>query len=115
MNGLTFSRLHDTSLARCQRWHPGGIHDWSLSDWGVALVGEIGEACNIIKKLNRERDGIAGNQELSSELRDKLSDELADSLIYLDLLASAAGVDLEKAVVDKFNSVSVKMGFPDRL
>lgn len=31
------------------------IGDWSLSDWMTALTGEVGEAANIVKKLNRHR------------------------------------------------------------
>jgi NTP pyrophosphatase (non-canonical NTP hydrolase) len=37
------------------------LTDWSLSDWMTALTGEVGEAANIVKKLNRIRDNIAGN------------------------------------------------------
>lgn len=48
---------------RCEA--PNGFNhkmsDWSTSDWMTATLGELGEAANIVKKLNRVRDGIPGN------------------------------------------------------
>ena len=41
--------------------------------------------------------------------------ELADTFTYLDLLATAAGIDLERAVISKFNQVSAKNNFPERI
>jgi len=99
--------------ARCEA--AGGFNhplaSWSLSDWMTATVGELGEASNIVKKLNRVRDGIPGNAESADELRANLADELADTFIYLDLLAQAAGVDLPNAVSDKFARTSAKIGY----
>lgn len=57
---MTFEELRKANLSRVARWHPRGINEWSLSDWGVAAAGEMGEALNIIKKLNRERDSTEG-------------------------------------------------------
>jgi NTP pyrophosphatase (non-canonical NTP hydrolase) len=112
---LTFELLRSLNLSRCGRWHPGGVKDWSLSDWACAMAGEAGEACNVVKKLNRERDNIGGNTATEEQLRAALGAELADTLIYADLLAAAAGIDLAAAVTAKFNAVSEKMGFPERL
>lgn len=115
MVDLTFASLREANLSRCGRWHPGGLSDWSLSDWFTATAGEFGEAANVAKKLNRERDGIAGNDQSESELRAQLADELADVLIYLDILAASEGIDLAEAVRQKFNRTSEKVGFPERL
>lgn len=112
---LTFRQLRKVSLERCARWHPTGLSEWSLSDWAVAMAGEAGEACNIVKKLNRERDGIIGNTKSVDALRADLADEIADTLIYLDLLAAREGIDLAEAVITKFNTVSEKYKFPERL
>lgn len=114
----TFQELVDAHVSRGKRWHPGpkGLNSWSLSDWGVALTGEIGEAMNIIKKLNRLRDGLTGNKGKSeAELVAWLGEELADALSYTILLAEAAGIDLEQAHAKKFNEVSELEGFPERL
>lgn len=102
-------------MARCLRWHPRGINSWSLSDWCVALSGEVGELCNVVKKLNRSRDGLIGNKETDSELQSNIAKEIADVYLYLDLLSQAAGVDLSAAIRDKFNEVSVRNKFPERL
>jgi len=88
------------------------LESWSISDWFTAVVGELGEAANIAKKLNRVRDGIPGNGDISpDQLLMNLADELADTFIYLDLLSQAAGVDLEKAVARKFAVTSKKIGY----
>lgn len=86
------------------------LSSWSLSDWFTAILGELGEAANVAKKLNRERDGIRGNKETAEELRAKLAAELADTFIYLDLLAQSAGVDLPVAVAQVFNAKSDEIG-----
>lgn len=112
---LTFALLRSTNLARCARWHTGGVNDWSLSDWFTATMGELGEAANVAKKINRERDGLVGNDKSSAELQSQLADELADTVIYLDLLAARAGIDLAAAVASKYNRTSIKNGFPERL
>lgn len=113
---MTFKAFSEINASRCARWHP--IKSWSLSDWATATAGELGEACNIIKKLNRHRDSVVGNTGKDADeayLRECLAKELADTFTYLDLLATAAGIDLGKAVVDKFNEVSRKHGMPERI
>lgn len=112
---LTFQELRKTQLSRSNRWHKGSINDWSLSDWGVAAGGEMGEALNVIKKLNRERDRIVGNTKTEVELTADLGEEIADTVLYLDLLAARAGIDLEDAIIKKYNLVSKKNNFPERL
>ena len=115
MNLNEFSR---TNLSRCLRWHPLGLNSWSLSDWGVAMLGEAGEACNFIKKLNRVRDGLIGNKGDDADaelLRKKLGKEIADTVIYCDLLAQAAGFNLSDLIAQKFNEVSERNGFPERV
>lgn len=112
---MTFEQLRQANISRCSRWHPRGLNEWSLSDWAVATAGEMGEALNLVKKLNRERDGIVGNSLTTNELKSKLADELADVAIYLDIMAASEGIDLAQAIVTKFNRTSEKVGFPERL
>jgi NTP pyrophosphatase (non-canonical NTP hydrolase) len=114
-SALSFADLRIANIKRCARWHPGGVEGWSLSDWFTATMGELGEAANVAKKLNRDRDGLTGNTQEVSELGQCLADELADTLIYLDLTAAHQGIDLAVAVIAKFNATSEKNGFPDRL
>lgn len=95
--------------------HPLGM--WSASDWATATVGEVGEAANFVKKLNRIRDGVPGNAPHETEefLRGQLAKELADAYTYLDLWAQALGFSLNDEVIDKFNLVSDKVGYPGKL
>lgn len=55
----------------------------------VALAGEVGEACNEVKKLQRDDKGA-----LTNERRDKIVDELGDVLWYLTQFARELGVSL---------------------
>lgn len=89
--------------------HP--LDRWSLSDWMIATVGELGEAANVLKKLNRCRDGIVGNDRTTVQLRADFADELADTFIYLDLLTQAAGIDFPDAIRAKFDKTSAKIGY----
>lgn len=49
------------------------------------------------------------------DLRNQLGWELADTVAYADLLAQYYGIDLGRAVREKFNHVSEREGFPERL
>jgi NTP pyrophosphatase (non-canonical NTP hydrolase) len=82
------------------------------------MVGEAGEACNVIKKLNRIRDGLVGNHGDDTDkdaLMRKLGKEIADVVIYCDLMAQAVGMDLSTCVQEKFNEVSERNGFSERV
>jgi len=81
------------------------LNDWSAPEWGNAVAGETGELCNKIKKLHRG-DVI--------DLED-IGREAADVVIYLDLLCQRLGIDLQTAIVNKFNEVSEKKGSPIQL
>jgi NTP pyrophosphatase (non-canonical NTP hydrolase) len=109
------THVSNVNYERCLRWHPAGIDSWSLADWAVALAGETGELCNVVKKLNRVRDGLTGNKETKEQLISALRAEAADIYLYLDLFCQRVGFDLAEAVRDKFNSVSMRNGFPERL
>lgn len=114
MNMKEFSK---TNLKRCES--PNGFNhklvDWSLSDWMTATLGELGEAANIAKKLNRYRDGIPSNSEPEENLKKMLADELADAFIYLDLMCQSQNIVLEDAVINKFNKTSDKIGYDEVL
>lgn len=187
------SGFSKVNRARAERWHPRGIASWSLSDWAVALMGEVGEVCDVvvetawwpaekeklaheiadvytyldlcacrsltetlhecwkqaadafrsrseerlspvdvtweavalaasagslcdtIKKLNRERDGITGNNATVPELWKKVTWQMGLTAFALHRLATAAEIDLAAAVIDKFNRVSERAGFPERV
>lgn len=77
--------------------------DWSLNDWMTAVVGEIGGAASILKKVRR------GDLTLD-QARPELRREFADIVCYLDILAMQCGIELGASVRDKFNEISSKVG-----
>lgn len=114
---LTFKNLRAANEARLPQFKnrrgepahskPDGS-DWCLAQWCNAVTGELGEAANLIKKIER------GDMTLD-EGRSDLAKELADVQTYLDILAFRAGVDLGQATISKFNEVSVRVGCDVRL
>ncbi len=104
--------LETIRLANQQRhieWANG--NEVSLSFRGLELAGEAGEACNELKKLERQRLGMVGGK---ADLKG-LTEELADVLICVDLIAMDLGIDLGEAVKAKFNKTSQKYGLAARL
>lgn len=109
--------LRVNNVSRADRWHSDG-EAWTLGDWGNAMAGEAGEACNVIKKIRRIETGTAiarVNEQELEPLRAKLAKELADVVIYADLIAAQIGVSLGDAISEKFNEVSEQYGFPERI
>lgn len=110
---LSFDQFRHANKTRCTKWHPNGIESWSDSDWITAIVGELGELASLIKMRNRERDGLPGNK--FSPTDKQIADEAADVLTYLDLFCERNGIDLGVAAAEKFNEISKRVGFPDRI
>ena len=114
---ITFNELRSANVERLplfknRRGEPAHSEpdgsDWKLSAWSNAVCGELGEAANIIKKVER------GDMTLD-DARPLLAEELADVQTYLDLLAFRAGIKLGEATRDKFNKVSERVGCHVRL
>ena len=114
---LTFDQLRETNVTRCLDAFHYSIEEWSPTDWACALAGECGEACNLIKKLRR-LEGQPLTPEIGvkrGELIREVAHELADMIIYADLLAARLGISLTEAVTRKFNIVSERRGSAIRL
>ncbi len=79
--------------------------------FATELGGEVGEALNEVKKLEREKLGWKG----SRTTVENLADELADVVICAQNLAICYGIDLQESIIRKFNATSVKVGYPQRL
>ena len=101
---ITFAQLRAKNVER-DRKDFGSIATWSLPTWGNALAGEVGEACNLIKKQDRG-DSIGCFQ---------IGKELADIVIYADLIAAKLGLHLDFCIQQKFNEVSNRIGSEVRL
>ncbi|MGL4488113.1 MAG: MazG-like family protein [Rhizobiaceae bacterium] len=106
---MSLKALRIANAARQKEWDKD--NQITLSYRGTELGGEVGEALNIIKKLERERLGIKGSRATVEDL----AEELADVIICCDLIAMATGIDLTKALQEKFNKTSEKVGLSTRL
>lgn len=93
----TFDQLRQANVARYKDYT---CDDWTPTDWGCCLAGEVGELCNLLKKLK-----------LGKPIdRTEIAKEIADAVIYADILAEKLGFDLGQVVRDKFNEVSTRVG-----
>lgn len=114
---MTFQHFSTQNHARAKRWHAGTT--WTLSDWGVAAGGEMGEVLDAIKKFNRLRDGFMSNNPRQPKTTDAAIDEICkeigDTGCYLDLLAQHCGSTLGACMQRVFNEVSIREGHPERV
>lgn len=139
MSDLSFDALRAVNWTRCEKWHGPGTDPWDCADWSNAMSGENGElsevalaliaarlalfvetstgkAANTVKKIRRQETGAVNTGDPTMDkLKGDAAMELADVVIYADLLAKHLGIDLGEAVRTKFNKVSEKYEFPERL
>lgn len=85
-----YDNWHEAQSARLKAWEGPHSEAFPLSFYSNELVGEIGEACNIIKKLHREEAGVPGSRDTVKHL----SEELSDCLICTRNLWIKSGVEL---------------------
>ena len=128
---LTFSQLRAANIARLKlfknsagetaHFYADGS-DWSINDWLVAITGELGEACNLAKKLRRgdfdKADAVPADVAAKEGVKtygEWLANELADVQIYLDILVYQFRLDLGEIVRRKFNKTSERIGVDTRL
>jgi NTP pyrophosphatase (non-canonical NTP hydrolase) len=106
---LNFEDLRYANVQRNKEWDPENQFGGSFH--GLELAGEVGELCNLVKKLERERLGRPGSRASFMQL----AEELADAQICLDKLAMFYSIDLGEATRIKFNATSDKMNLKTRL
>lgn len=96
---LTFKRFHAVNTARAHA-DIKHSHSWIPLAWGGALAGEVGELCNYLKKMSR-------GDKIEKEV---LAHEISDIMTYLSLIADKLDIDMEAAIIKKFNIVSKRWG-----
>jgi len=112
---LDLDTLRINNANRASEWHHGDVNgQTSLEFKAMELGGEVGEVLNACKKLVRHRNGMVGGVDESDSI-EAITDELADVIICVDLIAMELGINLSVAVVNKFNKTSWKMGLQTRL
>jgi hypothetical protein len=55
---MSFEKLREADQKRAAEWNKDKTN---LSFKGLEMAGECGEACNVLKKLERERLGLVGS------------------------------------------------------
>jgi NTP pyrophosphatase (non-canonical NTP hydrolase) len=111
---IEYNSLRKANEARQKEWkgrESVTVESVTMSFRGNELAGEVGEACNIIKKLERAKMGSVG----STATIEELAEELADVIIATDLIAMQADINLSSAVRNKFNKTSEKYGLKTRM
>jgi len=106
---MNLSDLRAANLKRQSFWDPEGLVTplYRSNEMG----GEVGEAMNVVKKLEREKLGIRG----SRDTVEHLAQELADIIICADLVAMEYDIDLGAATREKFNATSDAVGIDVKL
>lgn len=85
------NKLRAANIARNKEWDSGEVK-LSLTFRANELAGEVGEACNVLKKLDREFNyKIRG----SRDTVEHLAEELADIVICSDLLGMTMKIDFD--------------------
>lgn len=104
------NRLRKANNLRSIDWmgQKPGVDD--LLFCAVELGGECGEAQDAIKKYSRFLQGVAGGVGPEQSKVD-IAEELADTIISADRVASVMGIDLSAAIEDKFDKTSKKHNF----
>ena len=71
----------------------------------LGLAGEAGEVANIVKKIQRDDDGV-----LTDAVRDKLRDELGDVLWYISACADELGPKLDEIAAFNVDKLARRHG-----
>lgn len=71
----------------------------------LGLAGEAGEVANIVKKIQRDNNGV-----LTDETRAKLKDELGDVLWYISACADELGLTLDEIAAYNVNKLAKRHG-----
>jgi hypothetical protein len=106
-NGVTFDQLTAANLARVTQGVNGvpSLIAWDMQDWIIALGASYGGLLQIIKEIRSDR---LGDYEAAREIGRKL----ADVVIYCDLTASRADLELSRCVISRFNEKSREFNSP---
>lgn len=103
---MTFNELSKANIKRADVWKteggPMGI-EFNI----LELAGEVGELCNGYKKFLRHKNNMIGGKSLE-EILENIKEELADVVICANLVAIAMNINLENAIIEKFNKTSDK-------
>ena len=76
---------------------------YEISYPALGLSAEVGEALNKVKKIYRDHNG-----EVSSELAEKIGDELGDALWYIAALCTDLGLSLNDIAQGNLDKLAIR-------
>ena len=98
---MTFKEFQEANRTRCERdFHRP--RPWPVPLWCLAIAGEAGELCNLVKKIERGDFTLA-------EKRQDILEEVADVITCCDLLMTFLDADTATELRRKFNIVSERI------
>lgn len=77
----------------------------------LGLVVAVGRTCNLVKKLERESLGFKGSRVTTMEV----AEALKDVVMWAYVVADDHDIELDVAIVAKFNATSEKVGLTTRI
>jgi NTP pyrophosphatase (non-canonical NTP hydrolase) len=101
---MTFDEFSKMNRARCDGAFHRGEAPWGIDRWALAIAGEAGELCNLVKKC------IRGDFTFESQ-RQNILNELADVMTYCDLAISYLDANTAQVIWDKFEKVNERIGW----
>ena len=114
MKNLDLQKFRELSIERAKNGFKT-YDNVSILFFTTALAGELGELCNLIKKLERAKVGgldAGTNHKVKDITKELLTEEIGGIFIYLDLLASLLNVSLDEAIITTFNQKSTQNNLP---
>lgn len=96
---LTFRNFQRANTAR-DEFIREGKKPWPPHDFALAAAGPVGYIAHLLTSERRGNDVAEG----------EIFDEIADAVIYLDLLCSSMGGSLDQVLARKFNVNSHEFG-----
>jgi NTP pyrophosphatase (non-canonical NTP hydrolase) len=118
---LTFEEFSKANEARKKQFFKDATAEWSIADAFMAMIGELGETANALKKVRRAELGMlnknAEGRQINSldDAKKQIAGEIGGFMCYLDQLCVQLGLRLEDCIVDEFNKKSAELGLPERI
>lgn len=94
-----FDECHSGNFKWSEKITDNNIH--ILEHIMLSMVGEFGEAANLVKKVIRGDNGI-------EDIRAELTEEVIDIFIYVIKLIYQLDIDLEKSYIQKMEKNQIR-------
>ena len=100
----TFDDFQKMNAQRCVEAFGHTNENWPPQNWALAIAGEAGELCNLVKKVLR-------GDFTWEDARQEILYELADVITYCDLMMTSLDASTAIELHRKFTMVSLRVGW----